>query len=80
MYESQKKEELERCQFLMHVGVILQGIVMNLISPQVQDIQVVSEKIIQFSFFLFRKKVTKVQQQRSGGQKHNFPVCKKIFK
>ena len=78
MYESQKKEELERCQFLMYVGIVLQGIVMNLISPQVQGIQVVSEKNIQFSFFI-AKKVTKAQQQHSCGQKHNFPVYKKIF-
>ena len=30
---------------------------------------------------LIAEKVNKAaQQQHSGGQKHNFPVCKKIFK
>ena len=35
------------------------------------------EKIIQFSFFFFfiAEKVNKAQQQYSGCQRHNFPVC-----
>ena len=36
-----------------------------------------------FVFLLIAEKVTKVnkaQQPHSGGQKHNFPACKKIFK
>ena len=42
-------------------------------------IQVVSEKIIQFLIFIVEK-INKAQQQHSGGQKHNFPRCKKILK
>ena len=41
------------------------------------------KKIVQCSFFFFfftAEKVNKAQQQHSGGQKHNFPVCEKIFK
>ena len=35
-----------------------------------------------FLFFWIVEEVNKAQQQllHSGGQKHNFPVCKKIFK
>ena len=40
-------------------------------------IQVVSEKIIQL---LIAEKVNKARQQHTGGQKHNFPMRKKIFK
>ena len=39
-----------------------------------------SKKIVQFSFFFITEKVNKKQKQHSGGQKHNFPVCRKIFK
>ena len=42
-------------------------------------IQVVSEKIIQFSIFYCRKSKQSTAKH-SSGQKHNFPVCKKIFK
>ena len=31
-------------------------------------------------YFLIVKKVNNAQQQHSNGQKHDFPVCKKIFK
>ena len=39
-----------------------------------------SEKNIQFSIFNCGKTIqNKAQQQNSGGQKHNFPGCKKIL-
>ena len=37
------------------------------------------KKLYNFLFFI-AKKVGKAQQQHSGGQKHNFPVFKMIFK
>ena len=37
------------------------------------------KKLYNFQF-LIAEKVNTAQQQHSGGQKHNFPVCKKIFK
>ena len=37
------------------------------------------KKLYNFHFFI-AEKVNKAQQRDSGDQKHNFPVCKKIFK
>ena len=37
------------------------------------------KKLYNFQFFIVEKEI-KAQQQHSGSQKHNCPVCKKIFK
>ena len=57
-------------------------------SPIPRDLQVVSEKIIQFSFFFIAEKVLKKKKKKKKNRhsnntpmaKHNFSVCKKIFK